>query len=148
MASLPEYLKENGYQNPDDQENGPAQYGLGITGSLWGYLMQKPKLMNAYHSFFEGDRGNRPDWIDWFPVEEKLLGDTSKLVKEDDVLYVDVAGGRGHDLLAFKKKFDGYPGRYVLLDLPHVIEDETLDLVAGVEKKAFNFFEQKVPSGK
>jgi hypothetical protein len=147
MAKLPEYLEKNGYKNPDDQNSGPVQYGHNIPGqSLWPYIAARPKLLSATHAFFEGDRGSRPLWVDWFPVQKLLLDDISKPVDEGDILYVDVAGGRGHDLLDFKQKFSNYPGKYVLMDLPHVVDDKTLHL-ANVEKRAFNFFEdQVVPS--
>ena len=147
MAKLPEYFEKGGYRNPDDQNSGPAQYGHNIPGqNLWPYIAANPKLLNATHAFFEGDRGSRPVWVEWFPVQKTLLDDASKPVGENDILYVDVAGGRGHDLVDFKRKFPSHPGRYVLMDLPHVVEDKTLDL-AGVEKKPFNFFQdQVVPS--
>jgi hypothetical protein len=147
MAKLPEYFEKSGYKNPDDQNSGPAQFGHKIPGqTLWSYIAAKPKLLNAAHAFFEGDRGSRPIWVDWFPVQEVLLDDTSKPVGEDDILYVDVAGGRGHDLLDFKRRFSKYPGKYILMDLPHVVNDNTLHLT-GVEKRPFDFFkDQVVPS--
>jgi hypothetical protein len=147
LVKLPEYFDKEGYRNPDNQNSGPAQYGHNIPGqNLWPYIAANPKLLKAAHAFFEGDRGSRPNWIDWFPVQKKLLENSSKPVRDEDILLVDVAGGRGHDLLAFKERFADHPGRYVLQDLPHVVEDETLDL-AGVEKRSFNFFQdQVVPS--
>lgn len=147
MTKLPEYFEKNGYKNPDDQNSGPVQYAHNIPGqSLWPYIAARPKLLNAAHAFFEGDRGSRPVWVDWFPVQEKLLSDTSKPVHDGSILYVDVAGGRGHDLLDFKRRFSEHLGKYVLMDLPHVINDKTLDL-PGVEKRSFNFFQdQVVPS--
>ncbi|KAJ4371748.1 hypothetical protein N0V86_008301 [Didymella sp. IMI 355093] len=144
MAKLPHYFDKYGYRNPDDQSSGPAQYGHNIPGqTLWPYIAANPKLLNAAHAFFEGDRGSRPLWIDWFPVQGKLLDDPSKPVGHDDVLLVDVAGGRGHDLFDFKSKFAEYPGRYVLMDLPHVVDDQTLE-IAGAEKQAFDFFKDSV----
>jgi hypothetical protein len=148
MAKLPEYFEKEGYKNPDDQNSGPAQYGHSIPGqNLWPYIAANPKLLNAAHAFFEGDRGSRPLWVDWFPVQHKLLDDASRPVSDNDVLYVDIAGGRGHDLLDFKAKFSRYPGKYVLMDLPHVVDDKTLTL-HGVEKKSFNFFQDQVIPGK
>lgn len=64
-------------------------------------------------------------------------------MNENDILYVDVAGGRGHDLLDFKAKFIKYPGKYVLMDLPHVVDDKTLSL-DGVQKQSFDFFQDQV----
>lgn len=147
MAKLPEYFEKHGYKNPDDQNSGPAQHGHNIPGqNLWPYIAANPKLLNAAHAFFEGDRGSRPVWIEWFPVQQKLLDDASRPVTDNDVLYVDIAGGRGHDLLEFKEKFSSYPGKYVLMDLPHVVDDKTLDLTR-VEKRAFDFFHDQVVPG-
>ncbi|KAJ4335838.1 hypothetical protein N0V87_005820 [Didymella glomerata] len=144
VTKLPEYFGKEGYKNPDDQNSGPAQFGHNIPGQdLWPYIAANPKLLNAAHAFFEGDRGSRPLWVDWFPVQQKLLDDVSRPLNADEILYVDVAGGRGHDLLDFKAKFSDYPGKYVLMDLPHVVEDKTLTL-DGVEKKSFNFFQDQV----
>ncbi|PVI04220.1 O-methyltransferase [Periconia macrospinosa] len=146
MAGLPEYLEKTGYKNPLDPQDGPFQYGHNAPGeSFFEFLSKRPKIMNSYSTFFEASRGSRPDWIDWFPVQEKLLDDASKPVTKDDILLIDVAGNRGHDLMAFKNKFSSkYPGRYVLFDQPHIIEDQTLDLGEDVEKKAFDFFKDPV----
>ena len=148
MAKLPEYFEKNGYRNPQDQNSGPPQYAHNIPGQgIFPWIAAKPKLLSAAHAFFEGDRGNRPLWVNWFPVQKKLLDDVSRPVGNDDILYCDVAGGRGHDLLDFKQKFGQYPGRYVLMDLPHVVNDQTLNL-AGVEKLPFDFFNDQVIPGK
>ncbi|KAF2998612.1 hypothetical protein E8E13_007005 [Curvularia kusanoi] len=147
IAKLPEYFEKYGYRNPDNQLSGPPQYGHNIPGQeLFPYIASRPKLLSAAHAFFEGDRGSRPLWVDWFPVQEKLLDEISTTVGQDDILYVDVAGGRGHDLLDFKRKFGEFPGRYVLMDLPHVVNDETLCLT-GVEKRSFDFFKDQVVPG-
>ena len=46
-------------------------------------------------------------------------------VKEDDdaVLIIDVAGGHGHDLESFRRRFPDAKGRMILQDLPVVIRD-------------------------
>lgn len=149
MASLPEYLRKTGYKNPGDQEDGPLQYGLGIDKvNLFTHMVTNDhKLLGSMQTFFEADRGSRPAWVDWFPVKQKLLDDSTKSIKDDGILYVDVAGGRGHDLLAFKDKFPEYPGRYVLQDLPQVADDQTLQLGDRVERISFDFFENQAVSG-
>ena len=129
MGKLPAYLAETGYKNPDDQADGPLQYRYGAQGqAFFQILVVRPKLLSAFSNLFEGDRGGRPDWVDWFPVQDKLLDDLRRPIAPDSILYVDVAGGRGHDLLAFKKKFDHVPGKYCLFDIPHIVDDLTLDL--------------------
>jgi hypothetical protein len=149
VASLPEYLHKTGYRNPQNQEDGPFQYGLGIEKvNMFSHMIANDhKLLDSFQTFFEVDRGSRPSWVDWFPVKQKLLEDSTKPLKDDGILYVDVAGGRGHDLLAFKDRYPQYPGKYVLHDLPVVVNDQTLQLGDRVEKVAFNFFEDRVVPG-
>ena len=147
MGKIPAYLAETGYKNPDDQADGPLQYRYGAQGQdFFQILIARPKLLSAFSNFFEGDRGGRPDWVDWFPVQDKLLDDLRRPIAPDSILYVDVAGGRGHDLLAFKKKFDHVPGKYYLFDIPHIVEDLTLDLGDRVQRVAFDFFQDQVIS--
>jgi len=149
LARMPDYFAQTGYKNPSEQNDGPVQFSSGIGNiTFFDYMATKPKLLNSFQTFFEADLGSRPVWVDWFPVKEKLLDDATKPIIDDGILYVDVAGGRGHDLLAFIKKFPEYPGRYVIMDLPHVVNDTTLDLGDRVERKEFNFFEDKVAPGK
>lgn len=149
FTNLPDYLQKTNYTNPNDQDNGPFQYANNLKDqSIFAYMGTQPKLLNSFQTFFEADRGSRPNWVDWFPVKEKLLDDPIKpAVGEDEILYVDIAGGRGHELLAFKEKFPEYKGRYVLHDLPVITEDQTLQLGKSVEKRAINFFEDKVIPG-
>ena len=70
-------------------------------------------------------------------------------VKEDDtaVLIVDVAGGRGHDLEAFRRKFPHAQGRMILQDLPSVIDD-IQDLDSQIERMAHDMFLPQPIKGK
>jgi hypothetical protein len=148
MAKIPAFLAETGYKNPDNQSNGPLQYRFDARGQdLFQILFARPNLLLAFSAFFEGDSANRPSWVDWFPVQQRLLDDPDRPIYEHSPLYVDVAGGRGHDLLAFKRKFAQYPGKYYLFDLPHIAEDRTLNLGNRVERVGFNFFEDPVAPG-
>lgn len=79
-------------------------------------------------------------WFDFFPVEEKL-----QVQDPSDVLLVDVGGGHGKDLLAFREKFRDITGRLVLQDLPHVIE--TGDIPPGIEGQGHNFFDEQPVKG-
>ena len=90
------------------------------------------------HTYFEADRGSRPNWVDWFPIEEKLVQNSN--LDKDQVLLVDVAGGRGHDISAFLEKFPDLPGRLILQDQPHVLNDPTLELDPKIEKKTIDFW--------
>ena len=73
-------------------------------------------------------------WFDYFPVQAKM-GDTDP----SRTLLVDVGGGIGHDLIAFKKKFPDLPGRLIVQDLAVVVE-AAKDLPAGIEAMGHDFF--------
>lgn len=83
----------------------------------------------------EGQRANRAHWVDWFPVRELVLNDA----KPEGPLLIDIGGGRGHDLVAFKHKFPEASGRLVLEDLPGVIGDIE-NLESGIEAVPYDFF--------
>jgi hypothetical protein len=148
IGKMPAYFAGTGYKNPDDQADGPLQYRYNARGQdFFQIIVARPKLLSAFANFFEGDGGGRPDWVDWFPVQEKLLDDPHRPIAPESILYVDVAGGRGYDLLAFKKKFDLVPGKYYLFDVPHIVEDHALDLGDRVQRVAFDFFQDQVIFG-
>lgn len=82
---------------------------------------------------------DRPRWLDPgnFPVHE-LLGkgaDTGL----DSTLLVDVGGGKGHDLVMFKKMYGDLPGQLVLQDLPGAIE-QAGTLGDGIVPMVYDFF--------
>jgi len=87
----------------------------------------------------------RPHWSDeaggFYPVRERLIKGADK--SSDAAFLVDVGGGHGQDfprLLANVPQKE-IPGRLVLQDQPHVI-DEIAEgsLPASVEKMGYDFF--------
>lgn len=146
IAAAPEWFKENGFQNPTDPRNGPFQkaFGTNIPIFQWLALPENKERWDAANTFFEGDRGNRPSWVTWFPVQDELL---SGKIDDQAPLLVDVAGGRGHDLLEFINQFPCVKGKYVLQDLQKVLDSAT-NLPAAVEKRAIDFFNESPVKGK
>ena len=138
LAQLPAWFKSNGYQSPTSSNSGPLQHTFNTNLPSFEYWATLPSnAMQNFNTYMTGNRGSRPSWIEWFPVEDNLLRDA----KEDEgtVLIVDVAGGRGHDLEAFRQKFPHAKGRMILQDLPHVIEDiQYLD--PRIERMAHDMF--------
>lgn len=92
-----------------------------------------------------GQRGEREDWFNAFPVGEILFQDATK--GSADVLLVDVGGGHGYNLAAFKKRYPNAPGKLVLQDQPAVI-DEIQDLDEGIMRMEHNFFSPQLIKGK
>ena len=126
MAKIPQYLQETGYKCPTDNTKAPLQFAFQTNLEAFQFWGQSPEILENFNTLMTGIRGARPSWVHWFPVKEQILSGFSG--KKEDVLLVDVAGGRGHDVTAFKKKFPDVPGHVVLEDLPQVIADiDSLD---------------------
>jgi hypothetical protein len=84
--------------------------------------------------------GARKYWVDWYPVRERILYGAEK----DEVLVVDVGGGKGHDLIQFRRKYPGH--RLVLQDLRGVVESIE-GLGEGIEMAVHDFFTEQVVKG-
>lgn len=129
---------------------------MDIDGFAW--LCQHPDALSRFNAFMEGQRANRPFWGDWFPVRERVLtlddgtaihGDHNPA---DQPLLVDIGGGRGHELLAFRERFPEpmAPGQLVLEDLPDVLEEAragqqgNLD-ARGIATVPYDFFTEEQP---
>ncbi|KAL2869523.1 S-adenosyl-L-methionine-dependent methyltransferase [Aspergillus lucknowensis] len=143
VAKIPEFLRSHDYQNVEGPTSGPWQYATNIDEIIWSWVAKSPERLDITNSFMEGDRGSRPGWLEWFPVEEQVIkGFTGG---DEDVFLVDVAGGRGHDLKSFKDRFPQARGKFILEDLPHVIEQCLPGL--EVEKLAFDLFKPQPIKG-
>lgn len=92
----------------------------------------------------EADRGSRPSWLEWFPVKERVINGFDCTIS--DTLLLDAAGGRGHDIQAFLKKFPEAPGRLIVEEQPHVIED-IRDLDQSIERIGFDLFDKQPIKG-
>lgn len=84
--------------------------------------MQDAALSENFNTFMTGTTGaGKSYWINWFPVQTHIL-DTSRK-NDTEVLLVDVGGGHGQDLDRFISTYPDAKGRYVLEDLPAVVQD-------------------------
>lgn len=92
-----------------------------------------------------GVRGGRPNWTNWFPIQSNILDGFSGT--NEDVLMVDLGGGRGHDLDSFVSKFPEVKGRLILEDLPAVIDDAQ-NLNPRIEPVKHDFFKPQPIKGK
>ncbi|KAI1483795.1 S-adenosyl-L-methionine-dependent methyltransferase [Daldinia eschscholtzii] len=141
----PKWFKKTGYQLPTDPAKGLVQatHGFDEPTFTWLTRPEAKEVWDNANTFFEADRGSSPSWVSWFPVKEKLLDGYNK----DLPVLVDVAGGRGHDVVEFCKKFPDVEGRLVLQDQKPVLDSSVADLPATVEKYPINFFEEAPVQG-
>lgn len=147
LSKIPEFLAKRSFKNPEGAVDGPFNYAENFPKTIWEWFGQDQSRLDICNTFMEADRGSRPSWLEWFPVKERIVDGFDVSVSEK--LLVDVAGGRGHDLDAFRNKFPdvaGESGRLVVEDLPQVIGD-IHDLDASIERVGFDLFAEQPVKG-
>lgn len=102
-------------------------------------------MMSNFNTFMAGSLETRKDWFSTFPVDEILLNGARKEDPES-VLLVDIAGGEGHDIEAFRKSFADVPGKLILQDLPPTI-DNIKSLDPAVVRQKYDFFTEQPVKG-
>lgn len=81
----------------------------------------------------------------FYPVHDRLIQGARS--GKNDVFLVDVGGNKGHDLDEFRSKWPDFPGRLIVQDQPHVLNEiETLH--PAIEPMAHDFFTEQPIKGK
>ena len=131
----PKYFEAVKYQNPTSKFETPFQFAHGTDSSYFEWMQQTPAIMSNFSAFMEVVRADRVNWIDWFPVQEQLINGAK--TGNEAVFMIDVGGGRGQDLIAFRNRYPGAPGKLMLQDQQHVIDSANIE---GIEKMGHDFF--------
>ncbi|EMC94871.1 hypothetical protein BAUCODRAFT_565242 [Baudoinia panamericana UAMH 10762] len=135
-AKMPQYLANLKYQDPPGAPHDLFTYANGAP--FFTHVSERPKDLDAFDSFMVVARTSLgPTWLDVYPLE-KL-----KVESSDDVLLIDVGGGRGHDLHAFaeKRKSLGLEGKLVLEDRPDVVVNSSAEWREDFGVREHDFFQ-------
>ena len=125
------------HQFPEKEgEETVFQYAFGDT--FFGHLKAHPEFKRNFDTFMSY-RNTPTPWYETYPADREL---SAGLLEQEStsVLLVDIAGGSGHDALAFRKRFPSLPGRCVLEDLPETIQQVDQAERPGIELIPYDFF--------
>ncbi|KAL9084574.1 MAG: hypothetical protein Q9165_007999 [Trypethelium subeluteriae] len=132
----PKFIHESGNRCPHLPNDGFVQYAHQTKHNVFDLLNNMPSLLEDFNTFMGNTMGTNQYWVDWYPVEERLLQDMDPLT----TLLVDIGGGKGHDLQAFHTKYPNR-GRLILQDLPQGLNSiQERDLDPEIERMIHNFF--------
>ena len=81
------------------------------------------------------------DWFEFYPVEERLQ------TTSDSAVFVDIAGGVGHDIREFRARFPDLVGKIILQDLPQVIDEISDPLPKGIDAMKYDMFTEQPIKG-
>jgi hypothetical protein len=142
ITKLSDYFTKTGFKSPSDAYDGPFQYARQTNLHYFDWLAARPQDQKNFNKTMGLSRkGKGEAWFDYYPVTERLVVNSAS-----DTLLVDVGGGLGHDLIAFKEKFPHLLGRLIVEDLPVVVSD-IQTLPSGIEAMGYNFFEPQPVHG-
>ena len=144
-AKLPEYFKLRNYQCPTDPKDGPYQYAFGTDLETFQHWTTQPEVYKNFNILMTGSKGSKPSWVSWFSVKQHLL--SSVKIEEETPLLVDIGGGKGTEISAFKQAFPDLNGRLILQDLPHVVKDAAELENHGIERMVYDFFTRQPIKG-
>ena len=148
MKILPDYLASLNFRDPaDDNMNvSLSQYQNNTTLDYWEWLESNPAQMDAYNNTMErsievarsfGNGG----FASMYPFAEEIGQD----VAPEDVVIVDVGGGRGQALEDIRTHAPILKGRMVLEDRAETLKDHICGV--DVECLSHNFFEPQPIKG-
>ena len=147
-VKLPSYLQKTRFANPDQSptlnDGGTLwQYALNTPFEFWDWLNQDPERVRAFNSSMmaRNQAATEAAWFRTFPVAKCLCSRPSTDL--NDVLLVDVGGGVGQDIMAFRREFPSLPGRLILQDQGSTVSEiDTMYMKSqGIEVLTHNFFD-------
>lgn len=147
-ARLAAYFETTNYQNPGDAYNGPLQFALNTKDHYFDWLAKNPDAQTAFNTVMRSGRGMQKNWFEMYPVVERLSHREAVTVTEGEgekyterVLLVDIGGNKGHELVAFRKRFPTLQGRLILQDIPSVVDGITEPLGENIDIVKYNMFD-------
>lgn len=144
LSKFPQYIEARGAACPSDPDDGLFQFSHGTPLESFELWRSKPAVLENFNTLMEGVRGDKPSWVEWFPIQDTILAGSDPAA--DAPILVDIGGARGHDLIAFDKRYPQPPGKLVLEDLPAVIDDiRSLD--PKIKRVKHDFFQHQPIKG-
>lgn len=102
---------------------------------MFPWLLQNPPTFTNFNRFMSVQRQGMPTWLDKYPFLEKA----QSLQNPEQVLFVDVGGGVGHQSVALRQALPGsVKGRIVVQDQEAVFKQALK--ADGVEHVVHDFF--------
>lgn len=144
MPKLPDYLASLNYRNPNDRHSTFFGFAHQTDLNMYEWLQAHPEQMEIFNDFQSANARLNEGSVQ--RILESLLasGDSLRMCSDqfeqsnDNVLFVDVGGGRGESIRKFRTNHPETRGKVIIEDLPKVVEG--LEVEEGVEAIAHDFF--------
>ncbi|KAJ5729745.1 uncharacterized protein N7483_004253 [Penicillium malachiteum] len=128
------HLIQTKYQDITSPVNTPLQkaFNTELPGFLWAQT--EPDVFRHFNRFMMAQHADMPHWLDLYPIEQRCQG-----IAPEQVLFVDVGGGIGHQCIALKERLPTFKNKVILQDLDVVVTQAIKH--EGVETMAHDFLQ-------
>ena len=109
------------------------QNAFNTDGSFYEWLKTRPLENDAFNHLMEKLTSGLDSWLDAIDFPSELATG----ITADEVAFVDVGGGIGHQSKALKERYPELPGRIIVQDLPEVVEQAVA--MPGVETMSYDY---------
>lgn len=137
-GSIVPYMRSPAFCEFPDAPGSRSAFEFAHGKPMWELLASDAALKASFDAHMASRRnaaGVRP-WYEIYPAAQRL----GPGARQDHgaAMIVDVGGGKGHDVAAFRARHPELPGRFILQDLPETLPSS--QGTAGVEMMAHDFF--------
>lgn len=145
LVKLPEYLSSTSFQNPGTEEKNLFQYTMNTEMNYFDWLHTQPRDLEIFSAAMQASsqrsQGAAAKLVSsQFPLSDVLNCDTNKSeeLEKENVLIVDVGGGRGKVLNDLRIARPDLQGGMIVQDLPKEIDGR--EPTPGIKSMAHDFF--------
>lgn len=125
----------------DGQQNAFV-LGQNTNEPFYNWMDTHPVQRDAFHRFMDAQFSSLPTWLDVVDFPTEMAGGTGD---DEQVVFVDVGGGNGSQVVLLKQTCPGVKGRLILQDQAYVLA-RAME-VAGMEKMAYDFLTEQPVKG-
>ncbi|KAL5044826.1 hypothetical protein BDW71DRAFT_185431 [Aspergillus fruticulosus] len=142
--ALRNFLIETNYQDITDPVHTPLQKAFNISLPAFAWAPTQPEKFEQFNLYMKTQREGLPEWLDVFPIVERVQQEGE--LDPDQVLFVDVGGGVGHQSVALRGRLpDSVSNRIILQDMEPVVK--LAIPCEGVEVMAHDFWKEQPVKG-
>lgn len=114
---MPEFHRARGYGDPVAANKCPFQLAFKTSKPAFDFMQELPQSsLDAFHTYMAIRTRNSRSWLSVYPFGQEI-----NQSGPDDMVFVDVGGGFGHQCLDLRKRYPNLQGRVILQDLEHPI---------------------------
>ncbi|KAK8057771.1 hypothetical protein PG996_011708 [Apiospora saccharicola] len=114
--ALPAWLRANDYKVLPDASHCGWQVGANTAETFWESMAKDPRLSKYFNDYMAVPRTTQEeDFVSFYDFDTAFADSNA-----DDIIFVDIGGGLGHQAKRIRAAFPPSRGRVILQDLPQV----------------------------